>query len=140
MEAGGHETFVSTGDEGPRFSFESAWESLLSGPSGQFAEDEDALSSVRSADFRRLDESCRHAVAHAFQVANDVLESKRYVAGDVLEEAPARGDLCDDSLDVRPEVSGVVGALARSRKAEGLAGVTSRDEIHSATPRAAIEG
>lgn len=99
-----------------------------------------SLPLVARTDVLSREQYRRHAVAQAFQVGNDVLEAKRHVAGDVLEEAERRRDLPDDSSDVGPEVSGILSALARSRKAEGLTGVASSDEIHSAAPRSAVEG
>jgi hypothetical protein len=62
------------------------------------------------------------------------------MAGDVLEEGPFRGDLADDPGDLRPEVPGVVGALAQPRERERLAGITGSDEMNAAAPRAAVEG
>ena len=95
---------------------------------------------MRRTDIRSAEQCRRHAVAHCFQVANDVLEAKRHVAGDVLEEAERRLDLFDDSSDVGPEVAGILSAEASARKTEGLAGIASSDEIHSAAPRSAVEG
>lgn len=103
-------------------------------------QNEDALPSVRGTDFLRREETCRHAVAHAFQVANDVLEAKRYVACDVLEEDRDRLDFGDDSSDVGPQMPLVLLASTSACQREGLAGVASSDEIHSAAPRAAVEG
>lgn len=62
------------------------------------------------------------------------------MAGDVLEEAERRRDFGDDPSDVGPEVSGILSSSASARKAEGLAGVAASDEIHSTTPRSAVEG
>jgi hypothetical protein len=52
---------------------------------------------VRRADVRSAEQERRHAVAHCLQVGNDRLESKRDVAGDVLEEAERRVGLLDDA-------------------------------------------
>jgi hypothetical protein len=103
-------------------------------------QDPEPLALMRRTDVRSAEQCRRHAVAHCFQVSNDILEAKRDVARDVLEEAERRRDLLDDSSDVGPEVAGIVSTSASARKAEGLAGVTSSDEIHSAAPRSAVEG
>lgn len=62
------------------------------------------------------------------------------MAFDVLEEDPSRGDLADDAGDVGPEVAGVGLAAALSGGAEGLTGITGRDDMNSAAPRSAVEG
>lgn len=93
-----------------------------------------------SPDFLRSEQTRRNSVAHAFQVANDVLEAKRYVPGDVLEEAEPRRDFLDDPSHVGPEVARIIRSSAASRQAEGLAGVAASDEIHDSAPRAAVEG
>jgi len=62
------------------------------------------------------------------------------MAGDVLEEAPLGADLADDPGDIGPEVPGIICAKPVSGKAEGLAGITGRDEMNAAAPRAAVEG
>lgn len=103
-------------------------------------QDEQPLATVRSADFLRCEQTRRNSVAQSFQVANDILEAKRYVAGDVLEEAERRRDFFDDASHIGPEMAGIIRALATSGQAEGLAGVAASDEIHDSTPRAAIEG
>jgi hypothetical protein len=62
------------------------------------------------------------------------------MAGDVLEETPFGADLAHDPGDIGPKVPGVIGAEPVSGKAEGLAGITGRDEMNAAAPRAAVEG
>ncbi len=62
------------------------------------------------------------------------------MAGDVFEEDPFRGDLVDDAGDGRPEVAGIIGSPSVAGLAEGLAGITGREEIHAAAPRSAVEG
>lgn len=59
---------------------------------------------------------------------------------DVLEEAPFGADFTDDPGDGRPQVPGVIAAAPVACKAEGLAGITGRDEMNAAAPRSAIEG
>ena len=75
------------------------------------AKDEQPLTLVRRADFRRREEACRKAVAHADQSAGDFGEAEAEMMGDILEEHERRLDLVDDPRDMRPEVARVVRAL-----------------------------
>ena len=84
---------------------------------GQFVpladgKDEEPLALVRRADFRRREEACRKAVAHADQSAGDFGEAEAEMMGDILEEDEGRLDLADDARDMRPEVPRVVCAPA----------------------------
>ena len=103
-------------------------------------QNEQPLAQVRPADFRRRDDACCNAIAHALKVAGDVLEAEGQMAGDVLEEAPFRRDLGDDPRDVGPEVARIVPAPAVSGQREGLAGITGKDAMYATAPRAAVEG
>lgn len=58
----------------------------------------------------------------------------------VLENNDGWLYLTDDPLDVWPEVPWVCFCETFASEAEGLTGVAGSDEIHSATPRVAIEG
>lgn len=60
--------------------------------------------------------------------------------GDILEEDEGRLDLADDAGDMRPEVARVVRAPALARDREWLARIARSDDVHSAAPRAAVEG
>ena len=62
------------------------------------------------------------------------------MACDVLEEAPLGSDFPHDPGDVGPEVAGIVLPPAQPGKAEGLAGITGRDDMNAAAPRSAVEG
>jgi hypothetical protein len=62
------------------------------------------------------------------------------MADDVLEEAPFGLHFADDPRDLGPEVAVVVLSLPEAREGEGLAGITARDEMNAAAPRAAVEG
>jgi len=62
------------------------------------------------------------------------------VSTDVLEEAPNRSNCLDDSLNIRPKVSGVVCSLSLSRDRERLAGIAGSDDVHSAPKRFPVEG
>jgi hypothetical protein len=102
--------------------------------------DEEPLALVGRADFRRCEEACRKAVAHADQSCGDFGEAEAEMMGDILEEDEGRLDLGDDAGDMRPEVTRVVGTPAFARDAERLARIARSDDVHRAAPRAAIEG
>lgn len=59
---------------------------------------------------------------------------------DILKENGLRPALIDDSGDVAPDPSFVVGSFSLSGAGEGLTGEAANDEIHSAAPRSSIEG
>src|SRR5215472_18652151 len=61
-------------------------------------------------------------------------------SGDVLDEDQSRSNCADDAGDGWPEPPLVVGPASGSCGAGRLAWEAGRDEIHSAAPRAAIEG
>ncbi len=103
-------------------------------------EDEQPLTLVGRTDFRRREEACRKAVAHADQSCGDFGETEAEMMGDILEEDEGRLDLGDDAGDMRPEVTRVVGTPAFARDAERLARIARSDDVHRAAPRAAIEG
>ena len=103
-------------------------------------EDEQPLAPVGRADFRRREEACRKAVAHADQSAGDFGEAEAEMMGDILEEDEGRLDLADDAGDMRPEVARVVGTPALARDGERLARIARSDDVHRAAPRAAVEG
>lgn len=62
------------------------------------------------------------------------------MAGDVLEKNESWADLSDDPRDLGPQVASIARARSLAGVTERLAGVPRRDDIHDATPRAAIEG
>ena len=105
-----------------------------------YREDEQTLALVGRADFRRREEACRKAVAHADQSAGDFGEAEAEMMGDILEEDERRFDFADDPRDMRPEVARVVGAPAFARDGERLARIARSDDIHRAAPRVAVEG
>jgi hypothetical protein len=102
--------------------------------------DEQPLALVRCADFRRREEACRKLVAHADQSAGDFGEAEAEMMGDILEEDEGRLDLADDAGDMRPQVARVLGTPALARDGERLTRIARCDDIHRATPRAAVEG
>jgi hypothetical protein len=112
---------------------------------GQFVtltdgEDEQPLTLVGRADFRRREEACRKLVAHADQSCGDFGEAEAEMMGDILEEHEGRLDLGNDAGDMRPEVAWVIGTPALARNGERLARIARSDDVHRAAPRAAVEG
>jgi hypothetical protein len=103
-------------------------------------EDEQPLAPVGRADFRRREEACRKAVAHADQSCGDFGEAEAEMMGDILEEHEGRFDFADDPGDMRPEMARVVRAPALARDGERLARIARSDDVHRAAPRAAVEG
>ncbi len=103
-------------------------------------EDEQPLALVRRADFRRREEACRKAVAHADQSCGDFGEAEAEMMGDILEEDEGRLDLADDAGDMRPEVARVVRTPTLARDGERLARIARSDDVHRAAPRTAVEG
>ena len=101
---------------------------------------EQATPGVVGAALSRREQARRDAVAQAAKRAGDVGKAQGDVALDVLEEDAARFALPDDALDRRPEVARIVAAASLSGCRERLAGVAGREDIHAATPRAAVEG
>jgi len=102
--------------------------------------DEEPLALVGRADFRRCEEACRKAVAHADQSCGDFGEAEAEMMGDILEEYEGRLDLADDPGDMGPEVARIIRTPALARDAERLARIARSDDIHRAAPRAAVEG
>lgn len=103
-------------------------------------EDEEPLALVGRADFRRREEACRKAVAHADQSVGDFGEAEAEMMGDILEKDERRLDLADDPGDMRPEVARVFRAPALARDGERLARIARSNDVHRAAPRAAVEG
>jgi len=102
--------------------------------------DEQPFALVGRADFRRREEACRKAVAHADQSAGDFGEAEAEMMGDILEEDEGRFDLADDAGDMRPEVAWVVDTPALARDRERLARIARSNDVHCAAPRSAVEG
>ena len=102
--------------------------------------DEEPLAFVGRADFRRREEACRKAVAHADQSAGDFGETEPQMMGDIFEKDEGRLDLADDTGDMGPEVARIIRTPALARDAERLARIARSDDVHRAAPRAAVEG
>jgi hypothetical protein len=62
------------------------------------------------------------------------------MSGDVLAEDQIRPCLGNDAANMWPQMSRIVLTVSLARGAERLARVSSADEIHSSTPRCAVEG
>ncbi len=112
---------------------------------GQFVsladgEDEQPFALVGRADFRRREEACRKAVAHADQSCGDFGEAEAEMMGDIFEEHEGRLDLADDPGDMGPEVARILGAEPSARHAEWLARIARSDDVHRAAPWTAVEG
>ena len=60
--------------------------------------------------------------------------------GDILEEDEGRFDFADDAGDMWPKVAWIIGTEPSACDRERLARIARSDDIHRATPRAAIEG
>ena len=103
-------------------------------------EDEEPLSLVGRADFRRREEACRKAVAHADQAAGDLGEAEAEMMGDIFKEDERRFNLGDDAGDMRPEMAWILAAEPSACDGEWLARIARSDDIHRAAPRAAVEG
>jgi hypothetical protein len=103
-------------------------------------EDEQPLALVGRTDFRRCEEACRKAVAHADQSAGDFGEAEAEMMGDIFEEDEGWHALNDDPGDMRPEVARILGAEPFACDGERLARISRSDDVHRAAPRAAIEG
>jgi hypothetical protein len=62
------------------------------------------------------------------------------VSLDVLEEHPFRLDLADDSGNLWPQMAWIVLPSTVTGVAKWLAGITGREDLYAAAPRAAVEG
>jgi hypothetical protein len=103
-------------------------------------QDPQPLSTVRSPNLGRAEHAPFRMEPQRGKVGKDVGEPKRNVSCDVLEEPKPSARFVEDSAHVRPKVPRVIGSGSTARDAERLAWVTASDEIHCATPSAAVEG
>jgi hypothetical protein len=104
------------------------------------SKDEQPFALVGRTHFRRREEACRKAVAHADQSAGDFGEAEAEMMGDIFEEHEGRLDLANDAGDMRPEMAWILGTEPSARDRERLARIARSDDIHRASPRAAVEG
>lgn len=94
------------------------------------------------AAFLRAKESARKDIAQVAQVVADVSSPEGNVSGDVFAEDPARSNNCNCPRKLRPEMSAffVVRSATLARDAEGLAGITAREDRHAISKRVRHEG
>ena len=90
--------------------------------------------------FSRAEYSPRRRVTKLFQIANDCGESQRDVSLDVLEEAHSGPKKSNAGCDVWPQMSWVFGSKSLPGCAEGLAGITSSEDVHAVTKLCPWEG
>ncbi len=102
-------------------------------------QDEDAQPLVRRTDFCRAEQTRRRRVAHCPKLSQDGLEPEGDVTCDIFEKDPFGAAFTDNAGDVGPEVAGVVGAAALSRRAEGLARVSGQHDIEGSAEGAGVE-
>jgi hypothetical protein len=95
---------------------------------------------VRGANGGRGEQTPLRIEPEPGKVCEDVREAVSNEPGDVLHDDDARSNVVDDPSDNWPEPSVIVKATLPAGEREGLAGDSGSDEIHSATPRAAVEG
>lgn len=92
------------------------------------------------AHFSRREQSRFCVIAQCAKAGADLGKSQIDVAFDVFEEDSGGLHLTDDPLDLGPQVAGIVLPAPLAREAEGLAGITGREDMNAAAPRMAIEG
>ncbi len=102
-------------------------------------QDEDAQPLVRRTDFCRAEQARRRRIAQSPKLSQDGFKPETDVSCDVLNEHPLRAAFGDNTRDVWPEVPGVVGTLPFACCAEGLAGISSQDDVEGSTKWAGIE-
>ncbi|KGJ02923.1 hypothetical protein IC63_13940 [Paracoccus sphaerophysae] len=102
-------------------------------------QDEDAQPLVWRANFCRAEQTRRRRVAQSPNVSEDGFKAEGDVTGDIFEEDPFGAAFPDDTGDVGPEVPGIVGTAALSSGAEGLAGISCKDDVEGAEERPGIE-
>ena len=98
------------------------------------------LALVRGANGGRGEQTPLRIEPEVGKVGEDVREPEPNKLGDVLQQDESRSHVTDDPCDVRPEPPIIVNSTLLPGRAERLAGEAGSDEIHSATPRATVEG
>ena len=102
-------------------------------------QDEDAQPLVRRTNFCRREQTRRRRVAQVPKLSQHCLKPEGDVTGDILEKDPCGAAFSGDAGDIGPEVAGVVGPFALSSGAEGLAGISCKDDVEGAEERPGIE-
>nr|WP_247651339.1 hypothetical protein [Roseovarius autotrophicus] len=94
---------------------------------------------VRRANLCRAEQTRRRRVAQSPKLSQDGFKAEGDVTGDVFEEDPFGETFADDTGDLGPEVARVVGPSALSGRAEGLAGISGKDEVECPPEGPSIE-
>ena len=94
---------------------------------------------MRRADFCRAEQTRRRRVAHAPKLSQDSFKAEGDVPGDVFEKDPFGCAFPDNPGDLGPQMAGIVGTAAFSGGAEGLAGISGKDDVESAADGSGIE-
>jgi len=102
-------------------------------------QDEDTQPLVRRANFCRAEQARRRRVAHVPKLSQHGLKTEGDVPGDVFEEDPLGSAFADDTGDLWPEMSGIVGPTAFASSAERLAGISGEDDVEGAAERSGVE-
>jgi hypothetical protein len=102
-------------------------------------QDEDAEPLVRRTDFCRAEQARRRRVAHAPKLSQHGFKAEGDVTGDVFEEDPFGGAFPDDTGDLGPEVSGIVGTTAFASGTERLARISGEDDVEGTAEGPGIE-
>lgn len=103
-------------------------------------QDEDAQPLVRRTDFCRAEQTRRRRVAQLPKLSQDGFKPEGDVPGDVFEKDAFGAAFPDDTGDVGPEVTGIIGTAALSCGTEGLAGVPGEDGIEGTAEGPGVEG
>ena len=102
-------------------------------------QDEDAHPLVRRADFCRREQTRRRRVAQFPKLSQNGFEAEGDVTGDVFEEHPLGAAIGDDTGDVGPEVSRIIGPAAFSRSAERLTRISGEDNVEGTAKGPGVE-
>ena len=103
-------------------------------------QDEDPEPLVRRTNFCRREQARRRRVAQSPKLSQDGFEAEGDMTGDVFQEDPFGAAFPDDPGDVGPEVPGIVCTAALSGCAEGLAGISGKDDVKGAAKGPGVEG
>ena len=102
-------------------------------------QDEEAATPVACAHFSRCEQARFCAVAQTLKACGDFGKSQIDMPFDVLGENSAGPDFADDPFDLGPQVARVEFAAPLSGEAEGLAGITGREDMNAIAPLSAVE-
>lgn len=95
---------------------------------------------MRSSNLTCTEQTPFRIVPESGQSTEDMSEPVSNKSRHVLENNPSGPNLPNDSLHIRPQPSLVLDPPLFTRDRERLTRETGSDDIHSATPRSAIEG